>query len=125
MVNDGNLDRGIRSGWEWSRTSTAVMEENLVAFADWCDTTDTCALYGRDTKKVYAELKRRARAGTLTDPSTGQPLNLYNLTLVAEPAAQAEDQGRATTGDHRQQPRPGHPARVQPRRPAMKVSQVN
>jgi len=83
MINDANLDHSIRNRWEWSRKTTAVMEENFVAFADWCDTTDTCPLYGQDTKKVYAELKQRARAGTLTDPSTGQPLDFYHLSLTA------------------------------------------
>lgn len=48
-------------GVEWSRKTTAVLEDNFVAFADWCDTTDTCALYGQDTKNVYADLKERAR----------------------------------------------------------------
>ena len=82
MINDGNLDHSIRSAWEWSRNATAVMEENFVAFADWCDTTPTCALYGLDTKTVYAELKARARAGTLIDPSTGRPLDFYHLSLT-------------------------------------------
>jgi pimeloyl-ACP methyl ester carboxylesterase len=82
MINDGNMDHSIRSPWEWSREHTAVLEETFVAFADWCDTTDTCPLYGQDTKKVYAELKQGAKAGTLIDPSTGQPMNFYYLSLA-------------------------------------------
>jgi pimeloyl-ACP methyl ester carboxylesterase len=82
LINDGNMDHSIRTPWEWSRKHTAVLEDNFLAFADWCDTTSTCPLYGQDTKKVYADLKKRSQAGTLVDPSTGQPLDFYNLTLV-------------------------------------------
>lgn len=45
------------------------MEENFFAFADWCDTTDTCPLYGQDTKKVYTELKVAKRMRALYDGS--------------------------------------------------------
>lgn len=82
MINDGNVDHSIESGWEYARKSVTEAEEAFVAFADWCDTTATCALYGQDTRRVYGELKERARAGTLIDPSTGQPLDFYNLTLI-------------------------------------------
>jgi pimeloyl-ACP methyl ester carboxylesterase len=82
LINDGNMDHSIQSGWEWSLRLTAVLEDNFLAFADWCDTTATCALHGLDTKKAYAQLKKRARAGTLVDPSTGQPLDFYHLSLT-------------------------------------------
>lgn len=81
MVNDGNVDHSITSPREYVTTVTRVVEENFVAFADWCDTTASCALHGADTRAVYADLKDRARAGTLLDPATGQPLDFYHLSL--------------------------------------------
>jgi len=43
------------------------MEENFFAFADWCDTTDTCPLYGQDTKKVYTELAATRQGELVND----------------------------------------------------------
>lgn len=82
MINDGNMDHSIRTPWEWSSKHVAVLEEIFVDFADWCDATVSCPLYGRDTRTVYADLKARAKAGTLVDPSTGRPLDFYYLSLA-------------------------------------------
>lgn len=81
MLNDGNVDHSITSPREYADKHTRVVEENFVAFADWCDTTESCALNGLDTRAVFADLKNRARAGTLVDPATGQPLDFYHLSL--------------------------------------------
>ena len=82
MVNDGNMDHSLTTAWDFMRTETAPVEKNFVEFAKWCDTTQTCALYGQDTAKVYGELKERAKAGTLTDPATGDPIDFYALTSM-------------------------------------------
>jgi pimeloyl-ACP methyl ester carboxylesterase len=82
ILMDGNMDHSLPNAWEFMRSETAPVEQAFVEFANWCDTTETCALYGQDTKAVYAELKARARAGTLVDPD-GKPLDFYNLALNA------------------------------------------
>ncbi|MFD1045383.1 alpha/beta fold hydrolase [Kibdelosporangium lantanae] len=83
MVNDGNMDHSLPSAFDFMVDQTAPVEQNFVEFAQWCDTTPTCALYGQDTKKTYAALRDRAKAGTLTDPATGQPVDFYALANIA------------------------------------------
>ncbi|MCT2581548.1 alpha/beta fold hydrolase [Actinophytocola sp. S1-96] len=83
MVLDGNMDHSMRSAWDFMRTETEPVERNFVAFAEWCDTTETCALYGQDTKAVYADLRKRAKAGDLVDPETGEPVDFYALSRIA------------------------------------------
>lgn len=82
MVNDGNMDHSLNTAWDFMRTETAPVEKNFVEFADWCDTTATCALNGLDTKAVYGELREKAKAGELTDPN-GQPMDFYDLSSMA------------------------------------------
>jgi len=82
LVMDGNMDHSLRTAWNFVRSETAPVEEAFVEFADWCDTTATCPLYGEDTKAVYADLKVRARAGTLVDPD-GNPIDFYDLGFTA------------------------------------------
>jgi pimeloyl-ACP methyl ester carboxylesterase len=82
MVTDGNMDHSLRTAWDFMRSETAPVERGFREFAKWCDTTPECALYGQDTKAVYADLKKRARAGTLTDPD-GQPVDFYGLASSA------------------------------------------
>jgi pimeloyl-ACP methyl ester carboxylesterase len=78
LVMDGNMDHSLTTAWQFVSTETASVETAFVEFANWCDTTPTCALYGQDTKAVYADLKARARAGTLVDPD-GAPMDFYGL----------------------------------------------
>ncbi|MFC4855291.1 alpha/beta hydrolase [Actinophytocola glycyrrhizae] len=78
LVMDGNMDHSLRTAWEFVRSETAPVEQGFVEFADWCDTTPSCALHGADTRAVYADLKRRARAGTLTDEN-GKPIDFHDL----------------------------------------------
>ncbi|WP_158630416.1 alpha/beta hydrolase [Glycomyces terrestris] len=79
MVLDGNMDHSLESTWDFMRTETAAVEENFVAFADWCESAPECALHGEDVETVYAGLKAKARAGELTDPYEGLPLDFIGL----------------------------------------------
>lgn len=88
MVLDGNQDHGQRSMWEYISTSTAAFEQNFGDFARWCDTTSDCALHGSGTVEVYEKLQDRARAGELTDPGSGAPLDFFGLTRFAFSANQ-------------------------------------
>lgn len=83
MVNDGNMDHSLSTAWDFMRSQTAPVERNFLEFAQWCDTTPACALYGQDTAKTYGALRDRAKAGTLTDPATGQPVDFYALSTIA------------------------------------------
>jgi pimeloyl-ACP methyl ester carboxylesterase len=78
LVMDGNMDHSLRTAWDFARTETAPVEEGFREFAQWCDTTSSCALYGLDTTAVYTDLKARAKAGTLTDPD-GNKVSFYDL----------------------------------------------
>jgi pimeloyl-ACP methyl ester carboxylesterase len=83
MVNDGNMDHSLSTAWDFMRDQTAPVERNFLEFAQWCDTTPTCALYGQDTKKTYGILRERAKAGSLIDPATGQAVDFYALSNIA------------------------------------------
>jgi pimeloyl-ACP methyl ester carboxylesterase len=78
LVMDGNMDHSLRSAWDFARTETAPVEEGFREFAQWCDTTSTCPLYGLDTTGVYTSLKAKAKAGTLVDPD-GNKVDFYDL----------------------------------------------
>ncbi|MFI6025413.1 alpha/beta hydrolase [Amycolatopsis magusensis] len=80
MVNDGNMDHSLPTAWDFMRTETEPVEVAFQEFAKWCDTTETCALHGQGTAKVYGEVKGRAKAGTLTNPATGDPIGFYELS---------------------------------------------
>jgi pimeloyl-ACP methyl ester carboxylesterase len=78
LVMDGNMDHSLRTAWEFMRTETAPIERGFVLFAKWCDSTKTCALYGKNTKRVYAQLRQQAKAGTLVD-ADGNKIDFYEL----------------------------------------------
>ncbi|WP_210588766.1 alpha/beta hydrolase [Streptomyces sp. GESEQ-35] len=83
LVGDGNMDHhNVRTAWDWMSAGTGALEENFLQFAAWCDTTPDCALYGRDTKKTYGELRERARKGELTDPTSGSVISFAGLTAT-------------------------------------------
>ncbi|MFG3338570.1 alpha/beta hydrolase [Glycomyces sp. NPDC048151] len=88
MVLDGNQDHSQTTMWEFISANTAAFEQNFSEFAQWCDTTETCALHGSGTVEVYKELQDRARAGDLTDPGSGAPLDFFGLTRFAFAANQ-------------------------------------
>lgn len=79
LVMDGNMDHSLRTAWDFASTETAPVEEAFGEFAQWCDTTATCALHGLDTTAVYTSLKAQAKAGTLVD-ADGSPVDFYSLS---------------------------------------------
>jgi pimeloyl-ACP methyl ester carboxylesterase len=83
LVLDGNMDHSLRTAWDFMRTETESVEKNFLEFAEWCDQTPDCALHGLDTKATYGALRERAKAGDLTDPSTGQPIDFYRFSQTA------------------------------------------
>ncbi|MDX3004824.1 alpha/beta fold hydrolase [Kribbella solani] len=99
LVSDGTADRSPKGASleAWVDDHARILERNFVAFADWCDRTPSCVLYGKDTKKVYGELRERARAGKLTDPTTGDAINFYQLNRLTGGSNYPEDWGRFAT----------------------------
>ncbi|MFB4267827.1 alpha/beta hydrolase [Nonomuraea sp. GTA35] len=83
-VTDGNMDHSIRSFWDFLDAQTAAIENNFVQWADWCDKTSDCALHHSDARKVYGELRERAKKGELTHPSTGDKVDFARLTGLAQ-----------------------------------------
>ncbi|MCK2244753.1 MULTISPECIES: alpha/beta hydrolase [unclassified Crossiella] len=81
LVLDGNMDHSMNTAWDFMRSETAPVEQAFIEFAKWCDTTAKCALYGQDTKKVYAELRAKAKAGTLVGPNG--KVDFYQLSNYA------------------------------------------
>lgn len=67
MVLDSNMDHS-QGAWGVLKARTLELEGAFGQFADWCERTTTCDLYGRDVRAVYATLHKRAEAGTLTLP---------------------------------------------------------
>lgn len=88
MVLDGNQDHSQQTMWEYISANTAAFEQNFSEFAAWCDSTEDCALHGAGTVAVYEELQDRARAGELTHPGSGAPLDFFGLTRFAFSANQ-------------------------------------
>ncbi|NJP97065.1 alpha/beta hydrolase [Nonomuraea sp. FMUSA5-5] len=84
LVADGNVDRSLQSAWDFLDGQTAAMENNFNQWADWCDKTPDCALYGLDTRKVYGELREHAKDGTLVNPATGEVLDFGWLSSRAQ-----------------------------------------
>ncbi|ADD44004.1 alpha/beta hydrolase [Stackebrandtia nassauensis] len=80
MVMDGNMDHSITSTYKHMATQVKAAEDIFVEFADWCDTDAKCALNGMDTRKVYGELRDKAKAGELTDPSTGDKIDFNTFS---------------------------------------------
>lgn len=82
LVMDGNMDHSLRTAWDFMRSETHPVERAFRLWARWCDTTEQCALYGQSARKVYGELRERAKAGKLVD-SEGMPIGFYDLTGAA------------------------------------------
>jgi pimeloyl-ACP methyl ester carboxylesterase len=82
LVMDGNMDHSITNAWDFMRSETAPVEQAFREFANWCDSTETCALHGLGTTAVYTDLKARAKAGTLID-ADGEPVSFYDVASIA------------------------------------------
>jgi pimeloyl-ACP methyl ester carboxylesterase len=79
MVNDGNMDHSLTTMWQFMRDEAAPVEKTFNEFSDWCDKDAKCSLHGQDVKKIYGDLKAKAKKGTLTDPESGDKIGFYDL----------------------------------------------
>ncbi|HEY4023844.1 MAG TPA: alpha/beta hydrolase [Pseudonocardiaceae bacterium] len=90
MVIDSNMDHSL-STTGFLLTEAATDEDSFDQFEAWCDRDSTCALHGQDVHAIWTELQRRADAGTLKDPTTGQALTWLDLTSAAVNALYGPD----------------------------------
>lgn len=83
MVNDGNMDHSLDID-RFIRSDSAFAEDSYNQFVAWCNQSANCELHGEDVKAVFADLLRRADAGTLADPADGRPISNWDLLDVTQ-----------------------------------------
>ncbi|WP_246472102.1 alpha/beta fold hydrolase [Saccharopolyspora phatthalungensis] len=79
MTIDSNMDHSMRSGGRYIETASEDLEGSFNTFADWCERTVACSLYGEDVRAVWDGVYAQAEAGTLRDPATGAALSVGSL----------------------------------------------
>ncbi|MEV4630737.1 alpha/beta hydrolase [Micromonospora sp. NPDC049523] len=79
LVMDSTMDHSLGTR-EFIRTESVGAEHSFEQFVAWCDRDTSCALHGWDVPALFAELMRRAEAGTLVDPETGASLTWLDLS---------------------------------------------
>lgn len=83
MVLTANLDHSLGTR-DFLVSSAATAEDSLDQFVKWCESTPSCALYGRDVTAVWDELLARADRGEIRDPDNPDALLTANdITLAA------------------------------------------
>lgn len=83
MALTANIDHslGLR---EFLVSSAATAEDSFQQFVKWCESTESCALYGRDVTAVWDELLVRADRGEIHEPgSPDQVLPANAITFTA------------------------------------------
>ncbi|WP_229069815.1 alpha/beta hydrolase [Actinoplanes sp. DH11] len=83
LVLDSVMDHSSAVEDFLGRTAEAA-QDSFDEFVRWCARDTQCALRGRDIRAVWAELMKRAAAGTLTDPyDPPSPLRPWELISAA------------------------------------------
>ncbi|MBN6056992.1 alpha/beta fold hydrolase, partial [Nonomuraea sp. RK-328] len=67
VAMDSSFDHSLGTA-AYLDTAAAHAEGSFDAFAAWCARTETCALHGRDVRRLWADLLARADRGELRDP---------------------------------------------------------
>ncbi|MFD9890866.1 alpha/beta hydrolase [Amycolatopsis sp. NPDC059027] len=75
MVIDSNMDHSLTSAAKYIETASADQERSFTVFADWCERTTNCPLYGEDVRNIWDRLLARAEDGTLADPKNGEAIS--------------------------------------------------
>lgn len=82
LVIDSNMDHSLGTR-AFLDTESVTDEDSFNEFAAWCDRDATCALHATGVVPVWDELMRRADAGTLKDPQSGEAVNWFQLSSTA------------------------------------------
>ncbi|GAA3185564.1 alpha/beta hydrolase [Nonomuraea roseoviolacea] len=67
LAMDSSFDHSLGTA-AYLDTAATHAEDSFDAFAAWCDRTTTCALHGRDVRRLWTDLLARADRGELRDP---------------------------------------------------------
>ncbi len=73
ILADSVLDHSIRTAAEWLDKQAATAQDSFDYFAGWNARTPSSALYGRDVRALWADLRARAARGEL--PNWVNPSN--------------------------------------------------
>ncbi|GAA3885917.1 alpha/beta hydrolase [Saccharothrix violaceirubra] len=84
MYLDSALDHTDQDVARWVGARAAVDEANLGRMASWCDRERSCALHGRDVRKVFADLLARAPIPTAAGGSVDAAM-IVSRMYVEEP----------------------------------------
>ncbi|WP_010315815.1 hypothetical protein [Saccharopolyspora spinosa] len=63
MTIDSNMDHSMKSGRRYIETASENLEDSFNTFADWCERTANCPLYGEDVHAVWDDVHAKAEAG--------------------------------------------------------------
>ncbi len=72
MVLDSNMDHSLGT-WGILKTRTETLEASFGLFADWCERTPSCLLYGKDVRALYESYYRAAKRAASSTPSPTAP----------------------------------------------------
>ncbi|WSQ11183.1 alpha/beta hydrolase [Streptomyces sp. NBC_01231] len=83
MALTANIDHSIGAR-EFLVSSAATAEDSFRQFVKWCESTNSCALHGRDVTAVWDDLLARADRGEIHDPeSPDQVLTAHAIAFKA------------------------------------------
>lgn len=78
MVLDSNMDHSLGT-WGILKTRTETLEASFGLFADWCERTPSCLLYGKDVRALYESYYRAAEEGRLVYTLSNRPFPASSL----------------------------------------------
>lgn len=82
MVLDSNMDHS-RGTWGILRTRTETLEASFGLFADWCERTPSCLLYGKDVRELFTTYYAAAEEGRLVYTLSNRPFPTSTLRGLA------------------------------------------
>ncbi|MCT9081457.1 alpha/beta hydrolase [Streptomyces fulvoviolaceus] len=78
MVLDSNMDHSL-GAWGILKSRTETLEASFGLFADWCERTPSCLLYGKDVRALYKSYYQAAEEGRLVYTLSNRPFPASTL----------------------------------------------
>jgi len=82
MVLDSNMDHSL-GAWDILKTRTETLEASFGLFADWCERTPSCLLYGKDVRALFRTYYAAAEEGRLVYTLSNRPFPASTLRGIA------------------------------------------
>ncbi|WP_105970548.1 alpha/beta hydrolase [Streptomyces geranii] len=82
MVLDSNMDHSLGT-WGILKSRTETLEASFGLFADWCERTPSCLLYGKDVRELFRTYYAAAEQGRLVYTLSGLPFSASTLRGIA------------------------------------------